>query len=153
MAKVSAGLLMCRHRGGQLEFLLVHPGGPFFARRDDGAWTIPKGAIDDGETALDAARREFAEETGLPAPADGLVELGEIRQKGGKRVSAWAFVGDCDPSLVKSTTFEMEWPRGSGRMQRFPEVDRAGFFGPDAARVKLLEAQIPFLDRAAAALG
>lgn len=154
MAKVSAGLLMCREAGAGLEFLLVHPGGPFFARKDDGAWTIPKGLVDPGETALDAALREFEEETGFgPPPKDALVSLGEIKQKGGKRVSAWAFLGDCDPGALRPGTFEMEWPRGSGRMQTFPEVDRADFFDADRARVKLLAAQTPFIERALHALG
>ena len=152
--KVSAGLLMCRRAESGLEFLLVHPGGPFFSRKDDGAWTIPKGLVDPGETPLEAALREFTEETGFATPSDdALVPLGEIRQKGGKRVSAWAFLGDCDPGTLKSETFEMEWPRGSGRMQTFPEVDRAEFFDADRARVKVLAAQAPFIDRALDALG
>lgn len=152
--KFSAGLLMCRRGESGIEFLLVHPGGPFFARKDDGAWTIPKGLVDPGETPLEAAMREFTEETGFAAPPDdALVPLGEIRQKGGKRVSAWAFLGDCDPKALKSETFEMEWPRGSGRMQTFPEVDRADFFDAERARVKVLAAQVPFIDRALDAIG
>lgn len=153
MVAVSAGLLMCRRSGPTLQFLLVHPGGPFFARRDAGAWTIPKGGVDPGETALEAARREFGEETGFAPPSDGLVELGEIRQKSGKRVLAWAVLGDCDPAQVNSATFEMEWPRGSGRMREFPEVDRAQFFDLAQARTKIIAAQAPLLDRALAALG
>ena len=149
MPKVSAGLLMCRRAARGIEFLLVHPGGPFFARKDEGAWTIPQGLVDPGETPFEAALREFTEETGFAAPpADALVTLGEVRQKGGKRVSAWAFLGDCNPMALKSETFEMEWPRGSGRMQTFPEVDRGEFFDADRARVKVLAAQVPFIDRA-----
>lgn len=145
---------MCRAAESGLEFLLVHPGGPFFARKDDGAWTIPKGLVDPGESPLEAALREFTEETGFAAPPnDVLVPLGEIRQKGGKRVSVWAFLGDCDPTALKSTTFEMEWPRGSGRMQTFPEVDRAEFFDADRARMKVLAAQVPLIDRALDAIG
>ena len=152
--KISAGLLMCRHIDARLELLLVHPGGPYFARKDDGAWTIPKGLVDPDETPLAAALREFHEETGFPVPPEAaLVPLGEIRQKGGKRVWAWAFMGDCDPSALQSDSFEMEWPRGSGRMQSFPEVDRAEFFDADRARVKVLAAQVPFIDRVLDAFG
>ncbi len=149
---VSAGLLMFRRGRGALEVLLAHPGGPFFARRDAGAWTVPKGLVEDGEDLLVAARREFAEETALPTPDGGYVDLGEARLASGKRVRAWAFEGDCDPADVRSNTFELEWPPRSGRVQAFPEVDRAAWFGPDAARTALPDAQHVFLERLAAAL-
>jgi predicted NUDIX family NTP pyrophosphohydrolase len=142
---------MYRRRGGSFEILLAHPGGPFWARKDDGAWTLPKGEYDDGEEALAAARREFAEETGVAA--DGpFIELGELRQKSGKQVRAWAFESDCDPATLKSNLFEMEWPPRSGRMQSFPEIDRLAWFAPAEARVKLLPSQLPFLERLAASL-
>jgi predicted NUDIX family NTP pyrophosphohydrolase len=149
----SAGILLYRHAGGGLEVLLVHPGGPFFARRDDGAWSIPKGVHEDGEEPLAAARREFAEELGSPCPDGEALDLGEIRQKSGKRVMAWAVAGDLDASTIASNTFEVEWPPRSGRKQTFPEVDRAAWFALDAARVKLLAAQAEFLDRLAERLG
>jgi predicted NUDIX family NTP pyrophosphohydrolase len=144
MPQRSAGILL--HRPGP-EVLLVHPGGPFFARRDDGAWSIPKGLYEDGEEPLAAARREFAEELGSPCPDGPALELGEIRQRNGKRVTAWAVAGDLDPTAITSNTFELEWPPRSGRLQTFPEVDRAGWFTIDAARVKILAAQAAFLDR------
>ena len=122
---VSAGLLMYRHRDGALEVLLVHPGGPFFAKKDAGAWSVPKGIVENGEADLDAARREFEEETSFAVTTERFLELGEVRQKGGKRVRAWAFEGDCDPSEFESNTFELEWPPRSGRVRAFPEVDRA----------------------------
>ena len=132
----------------ELELLLVHPGGPFFRNKDNGSWTIPKGVVERGEDPLETARREFSEETGFEAPeADACLSLGEIRQKGGKHVQAWAFAGDCDPSLLKSNTFELEWPPRSGNKRRFPEVDRADFFGPDEAKLKLNPAQASFVDR------
>jgi predicted NUDIX family NTP pyrophosphohydrolase len=142
----SAGILLFRHSPTGAEVLLVHPGGPFWARRDEGAWSIPKGEHDEGEAALDAARREFEEETGSPAPEE-LVELGEVRQKSGKHVQAWAGEGDLDADAIRSTTFELEWPPRSGRTQTFPEVDRAGWFDLDEARRKLLPGQVPFVDR------
>lgn len=151
MPKVSAGLLMVRERGPA--FFLVHPGGPFFRARDEGVWTIPKGLVAPGEALLEAAKREFREETGLLVVARDFVPLGHIRQKGGKIVHAWAFRGDCDPAAVTSNTCSIEWPRGSGRRLVFPEVDRAGFFDEATARVKLLEAQVPFIDRAIEGLG
>lgn len=153
MAKTSGGLLMCRRTEAGLEFLLAHPGGPFFARKDAGAWTIPKGLVDPDEDPLVAARREFEEETGLSIEADRFEPLGEVRQKGGKRVQAWAFWGDCDPAALRSNTFSMQWPPGSGRWQEFPEIDRAAFFDADTARRKLLPEQVPFIDRAVQALG
>jgi predicted NUDIX family NTP pyrophosphohydrolase len=124
-------------------------GGPFWARRDAGAWTVPKGEHGADEAPLDAARREFAEELGLAAPAGGFVELGTVRQSGGKHVAVWAVEGDLDPGEVQPGTFEMEWPRGSGRIQRFPETDRVAWFGLDAARDRIVAGQRPFLDRLA----
>jgi predicted NUDIX family NTP pyrophosphohydrolase len=143
----SAGILLFRRPAGTLELLLVHPGGPYWARKDDGAWSIPKGEHADGEDALACARREFEEETGTVPPPGDLVELGEVRQRSGKRVSAWAAEGDLDPESVRSNTFSVEWPPRSGRMQEFPEVDRAGWFGPDDARRLLVPAQAAFVDR------
>jgi len=150
MPKRSAGLVVWRRSADGLEVLLVHPGGPFWARKDDGAWSIPKGEIDGDEEPLAVAAREFAEELGtLPPALDAAIALGEVRQPGGKIVTAWAVEGDIDVSGVRSNTFDMEWPRGSGRMRTFPEVDRAEWFGPERARVKLLAGQVPFLDRLA----
>jgi predicted NUDIX family NTP pyrophosphohydrolase len=127
--------------------LLVHPGGPFWARKDAGAWSVPKGEHGDDEDPRECARREFEEETGTALPPGELAELGAVRLKSGKRVAAWAAEGDLDPEGITSNTFEMEWPPRSGRMQAFPEVDRAGWFGLDEAREKLNPAQAPFLDR------
>jgi predicted NUDIX family NTP pyrophosphohydrolase len=150
MPAVSAGLLMCRLCDGRLELLLAHPGGPFFARKDEGAWTIPKGLVDPGEDPLAAARRELAEETGIVAPEDdaAFVSLGHIVQKAGKRVHAWAFLGDCDPAALTSNTFEIEWPPRSGRRASFPEIDRIAFFAMDDAARKVMPAQLPLLRRA-----
>jgi predicted NUDIX family NTP pyrophosphohydrolase len=146
MRKRSCGILLYRHRGGQLEVLLTHPGGPFWQRRDAGAWTIPKGEPDPGEADEVCARREFREELG--ADVEGpLAPLGEITQKGGKRVTAFAAHGDFDVDRLDSNPFEMEWPPRSGKMQSFPEVDRAEWMSIDTARTKLLPAQIEFLDR------
>ncbi|TFZ00527.1 NUDIX domain-containing protein [Ramlibacter henchirensis] len=142
----SAGLLMFRRAAGALELLLAHPGGPFWARKDDGAWTLPKGELQDGEDALAAACREFEEETGC-APTGPFLDLGEVRLKSGKRVQAWAFEGDFDPAHLRCNLFEVEWPPRSGRLRQFPEIDRAGWFDPQAARRKLLAAQQPFVDR------
>lgn len=150
---LSAGLLLHRGEGSALEVLLVHPGGPFWAKRDAGAWSIPKGEIDPGEDPLAAARREFAEELGTPAPAGEAIALGEIRQKSGKRVTAWALAGDLDPATVVSNTFTMQWPPRSGREAAFPEVDRAEWFAPAQAREKLVPAQVELLERLLAALG
>ncbi len=147
----SAGLLMYRLVGGELEVLLAHPGGPFFARKDEGAWSLPKGLLDPHEEPLAAARREFVEETSFPVPEDGFLPLGEVLQ-GRKRILAWAFAGDCDPSRLSSNTFELEWPPGSGRAQAFPEIDRVAWFGLDQARAKLNPAQRPFLERLRARL-
>ncbi len=146
-AVTSAGLLMFRHRAGQVEVLIAHMGGPYWARKDDRAWTIPKGEYD-GEDALAAGRREFAEELGAPPP-DRFVPmpLGELRLPSGKRLTVWAGEGDFDTTTVVSNTFDLEWPPRSGRMQSFPEVDRAGWFTIEAARDKLVGGQVPFLDR------
>ncbi len=148
MPRRSAGLLMYRRSAGTLEVLLVHPGGPFWMKKDAGAWSIPKGEYEAGEEALAAAAREFQEETGLVARGP-YTRLTPIRQPGGKVVEAWAFEGDCDAESLKSTTFSLEWPRGSGRRQEFPEVDRAGWFGLDEARRKILPAQAALLDELA----
>ena len=150
---ISAGLLLYRMRDGSLEVLLAHPGGPYWARRADGAWSIPTGEVGDGEDPYDAARREFAEELGVPAPADAApIALGEARQKSGKRVVAWAIPGDLDPESTHSNTFEMEWPPRSGRRATFPEVDRVAWFDVETARRKLVPGQVPLLDALVAAL-
>jgi predicted NUDIX family NTP pyrophosphohydrolase len=137
---------MYRGTGPSLEVLLVHPGGPFWRNKDDGAWSIPKGEISAGENPHDVARREFFEELGS-VPAGALRALGEIRQRGGKRVHAFAVAGDLDVSTVTSNTFEMQWPPHSGRLQTFPEIDRAAWFSLPAARTKILDGQRPLLDR------
>ena len=142
MVKQSAGLLMYR-RPVELEVLLVHPGGPFWKKRDAGVWTIPKGLVEGDEDLFATACREFTEETGL-TPQPPFVELPEIRQSS-KRVKAWAFEGDCDPTQVRSNTFTMEWPPKSGNLQVFPEVDRADWFTVDRAQQYLLKAQLPLL--------
>ncbi len=147
MPRRSAGILLFREARGGIEVLLVHPGGPFWAKRDRGAWSIPKGEYDDGEDALAAARREFEEELGAPAPDGPPFELGEVKQRGGKVVVAWALEGDLDPATVRSNTFTIEWPPKSGAMKEFPEVDRAEWFGLDEARKRILPAQAPLLDR------
>ena len=143
----SAGLVLYRRRDGKLEVLLVHPGGPFWQKRDDGAWSIPKGEIAENEIGIEVARREFHEELGTAAPDGGAAPLGEVRQAGGKLVHAWAVPGDLDVSRMTSNSFELEWPPRSGRMQTFPEVDRAEWFDLDTARRKLLPAQRAFIDR------
>jgi predicted NUDIX family NTP pyrophosphohydrolase len=150
---VSAGLLMYRRGQNGIEVLLAHPGGPFFRHRDEGAWTIPKGRPSPGEQLEEAAIREFKEETGLPV-AEPLLPLGEIKQKSGKTVHAWAFEGDLPPGYVPaSNAFRVEWPPRSGRLQRFPEVDRAEFFQVPEARAKINPAQRPLIDRLCALLG
>jgi predicted NUDIX family NTP pyrophosphohydrolase len=146
MPKLSAGLLMFRRRHSALEVLLVHPGGPFWKNKDDGAWSIPKGEYSQADHALEAAQREFREETGFE-PGTDLIPLGEIRQPSGKIVSAWAFEGNCDPAGLRSNTFSIEWPPKSGQTREFPEVDRAGWFPIEAARTKILKGQAGFLDR------
>jgi predicted NUDIX family NTP pyrophosphohydrolase len=149
----SAGILLFRRRDGNVEVLLAHMGGPLWARRDAGAWTIPKGEYDDTEDAEQAARREFAEELGLPVPEGHLHHLGAIRQSGGKMVTAFALEGELDPEMIEPGTFAMEWPRGSGRMRRFPEVDRVAWLDLDAARERIVTGQRTFLDRLAAQVG
>jgi predicted NUDIX family NTP pyrophosphohydrolase len=151
MPRRSAGILLYR-RNGALEVLLVHPGGPFWARKDLGAWSIPKGEYEEGEDPLATALRELEEETGHRLEATDLLELGWIRQRGGKLLTAWAAQGDLDASAITSNTFTMEWPPRSGRRREFPEVDRAGWFDLPAARERLLAAQTELLDRLVSAL-
>jgi predicted NUDIX family NTP pyrophosphohydrolase len=146
-SKTSAGLLMFRRKNEELEVLLVHPGGPYFQNKDDGAWSIPKGEVATGEDLLARARIEFEEELGF-SPPGGWIELGSVKQKGGKTVHAWAFAGELkDDFKLASNTFELEWPPHSGKVQRFPEVDRASFFPVEKARRKINLAQNVFLDR------
>jgi predicted NUDIX family NTP pyrophosphohydrolase len=145
----SAGILLHRRGEAGPEVLLVHPGGPYWARKDDGAWSIPKGELDGDEDPRACALREFAEELGAPPPDGTLADLGSVRQKSGKVVIAFAVAGDLDPATLVSNTFELEWPPRSGRTQEFPEIDRAEWFDLDAARAKLNPAQVAFLDRLA----
>jgi predicted NUDIX family NTP pyrophosphohydrolase len=147
LPRESAGLLLYRRRDGGMEVLIVHPGGPFWQKRDEGAWSIPKGEVGDNETGIDVAKREFEEELGVKPPIDEVVALGSIRQAGGKTVHAWAAEGDLDVAQIHSNTFEVEWPPRSGKMRAFPEVDRAGWFPPDEARHKLIAAQRELIDR------
>jgi predicted NUDIX family NTP pyrophosphohydrolase len=149
----SAGILLHRSRGDEIEVLLVHPGGPLWTGRDAGAWSIPKGEFADGEDPLAAARREFAEELGSAPPAGDPDDLGEIRQKSGKRVYAWAIRGDLDATRIVSNTCPLEWPPRSGKMIEIPEVDRAEWFGLATAREKINSGQVPLLDRLEALLG
>ena len=150
--KMSAGILLFRKANDGIEVLLGHMGGPFWARRDEGAWSIPKGEYEPPEDALAAARREFTEELGLPVPPGELIELGEAKQSGGKIVTIWAVEGDLDPDAVVPGTFEMEWPPRSGRRQAFPEIDRGAWFSLDIAEQKIVSGQRPFLDRLAPAV-
>jgi predicted NUDIX family NTP pyrophosphohydrolase len=152
MPERSAGLLLYRLSASGPEFFLVHPGGPFWAKKDEGAWTIPKGLLQGEEPALDAARREFAEETGFAIEGDFLA-LGEFRQPSGKRILAWAVEGDADPAALRSNEFTMEWPPRSGRQAAFPEVDRGGWFDAEAARAKLAKGQVPILEALLGRLG
>lgn len=152
MPQYSAGLLLYRLRKGAPEVLLVHPGGPFWAKKDDGAWSIPKGLCDPGEDPLAAARREFAEETGFATQGDCL-DLGAFRQPHGKIIHAFACAGDADPAQMKSNSFGLEWPPKSGRVQHFPEADRAAWFAPAEARRKLTKGQVAILDALLALLG
>lgn len=154
-AKHSAGILLFRRAAGELQVLLVHPGGPYWAKRDEGAWTIPKGECEEGEEPLVCALRELGEELGAAPDLDpeALIELGSVRQKSGKVVEAWAAEADFDPAELASNAFELEWPPRSGELRSFPEVDRAGWFGPPAARRKLLAAQAELVDRLLEHLG
>ena len=147
MPKLSAGLLAYRRTDAGVEILLVHPGGPLWAKKDDGAWSVPKGEYEPSEDPLAVARREFEEEIGQAPPDGEPVWLGELRQPSGKVVSAWVMEGDLDVREVRSNSFEMEWPPRSGRTQEFPEVDRAGWFGLEEARRKILRGQLSFIDR------
>jgi predicted NUDIX family NTP pyrophosphohydrolase len=146
MAKISSGILLYRKQLSALEVLLVHPGGPFFARKDEGSWTIPKGELMEDEDPLKAAIREFEEETGYK-PAGDFILLTSIKQKGGKVVQCWAVEGDLDPAAIVSNTFEIEWPLRSGKMKIFPEIDRAAWFELPQARQKINERQIDFIDQ------
>jgi predicted NUDIX family NTP pyrophosphohydrolase len=142
----SAGLLLYRHRDNTIEVLIAHMGGPFWAHREERAWSIPKGEHEPGEDSLRAARREFAEELGLEAPAGGALALGSVKQSGGKIVSVWALEADLEIVEIHSNTFELQWPPGSGQIASFPEVDRAGWFDIDTAAVKLVKGQVVFLE-------
>ena len=143
----SAGILLFRRAPGGPEVLIVHPGGPFWAKKDAGAWSIPKGEYEDGEDPRACALREFEEETGSAPPSEALIDLGEVRQKNGKRVTAWAAEGELDAGAVRSNTFTMQWPPRSGVEREFPEVDRAEWFDPETARSKILPAQAELIDR------
>ncbi|MFI8992730.1 NUDIX domain-containing protein [Streptomyces sp. NPDC053542] len=145
--KRSAGLLLYRRTSGGVELLLAHMGGPLWARREAGAWTVPKGEYVPPEEPLAAARREFEEELGLPPPEGPYVPLGDVRQSGGKTVTVWAVEGDLDPAEIVPGTFEMEWPRGSGVLRAFPEIDRVAWCGPESAGERLIAAQRAFVDR------
>jgi predicted NUDIX family NTP pyrophosphohydrolase len=146
MAKLSAGLLMFRRCDAETQVFLVHPGGPFWKKKDHGAWSIPKGEYEKGEDPLDAAKREFEEETGIK-PEGEFIALDQVKQPSGKIIAAWAFEGDCSPKELRSNTFSMEWPPKSGHNQEFPEVDRADWFTLDDARKRIVKGQIGFLDR------
>jgi predicted NUDIX family NTP pyrophosphohydrolase len=152
MPRISAGILLFRRRGGSVEVLLAHPGGPFFAGRDEGSWGIPKGLVEVDEELEDVARREFEEETGSAAPRGRAIPLGTITQKAGKVVHAWALEGDLDPAAANSNTFPLEWPPHSGLWTDVPEIDRVEWFEPVEARLKLKDAQVPFVDRLLEAL-
>jgi predicted NUDIX family NTP pyrophosphohydrolase len=147
MPKLSAGVLVYRTINGVVEVLIAHPGGPFWARKDDGAWSIPKGEYADGEDPWEVARREFHEELGLPVPPGPRIDVGALKQPSGKVITAFAVEADVDVTDAHSNTFQLEWPKGSGRMREFPEVDRVGWFTVARARTKLLKGQHPFLDR------
>jgi predicted NUDIX family NTP pyrophosphohydrolase len=146
-------MLLFRNPAPTVEVLLAHMGGPFWQRRDDGSWSVPKGEYEPDEDPAAAARREFEEELGLPPPSGEWIDLGRVRQSGGKEVTVWAVAADLDPASIVPGTFELEWPRGSGRRQRFPEVDRVAWFDLGQARRKIVAGQRPFLERLAAHLG
>jgi predicted NUDIX family NTP pyrophosphohydrolase len=151
---VSAGLLLYRRRDSGVEVFLVHPGGPYWARKDEGAWSVPKGLVNPGEEELACARREFTEETGFDVSGSGPEhDLGTFRQPSGKHVHVWAIEGDCNPAELSSNLFEMEWPPKSGRTARFPEVDRGGWFNRPQALLKIVSGQRPVLERFYAELG
>ena len=152
MPKQSAGLLMYRYGGGALEVFLVHPGGPFWAKKDDGAWSVPKGEFVEGEDPLQAAKREFQEETGVVAAGD-FHPLDVVKQPSGKLIFAWAIEGDLDAAVIRSNTFSMEWPPHSGKIQEFPEIDRGAWFALARARMKIVKGQLPFLERLQKHLG
>ena len=147
MPKLSAGVLLYQTRDGVVEVLIAHPGGPFWARKDDGAWSIPKGEYTDGEDPWTVAQREFQEELGLQLPAGPRIDFGALKQPSGKVITAFAVDADLDVTDVHSNTFQMEWPKGSGTMREVPEIDRVGWFAVAQARTKLLKGQRPFLDR------
>jgi predicted NUDIX family NTP pyrophosphohydrolase len=152
VAEVSAALLLYRRKGDSLEVLLIHPGGPYWANKDLGAWSLPKGLVEPGEDEFAAAKREFREETGLEPPIGEYTFLGEVKLRSGKRVRAWAGEGDLDVTRLKSNTFPLEWPPKSGKLRNFPEADRGAWFAPAEAKRKLLLGQIDFVDRLLAAL-
>jgi predicted NUDIX family NTP pyrophosphohydrolase len=147
MPKLSAGVLLYRIRDRVVEVLIAHPGGPFWARKDDGVWSIPKGEYTEGEDPWAVAQREFSEELGLPVPGGSRIDFGPLKQPSGKVVTAFAVHGDLDVTDARSNTFELEWPKGSGRVREFPEVDRVAWFRVAQARIKLLKGQRAFLDR------
>ena len=149
MKKQSAGVVLYRTKNGQLEVLIAHPGGPFFAKKDNGIWSIPKGLYEDDEDLLKAAKREFEEEIGTKPPSGDYIDLGEIKRKDGKTIRAWAVEGDIEENQVKSNLFEMEWPPRSGQKQQFPEIDKALWFDINSASLKLQPAQVEFLKRLA----
>jgi predicted NUDIX family NTP pyrophosphohydrolase len=152
LPKLSAGILMFRRRDATLQVFLVHPGGPFWKNKDAGSWSIPKGEYGEGEDPLDAAKREFCEETGFEANGE-FIPLGRMKQSSGKAIIAWALEGDCSPAAIRSNTFSVEWPPKSGQQQEFPEVDRAGWFSLDDARTRIVKGQLGFLDRLAERIG
>ncbi len=146
MPKISAGILLFRRKGEDLEVFLVHPGGPLWKNKDEGAWSIPKGLVEEGEDLLQAALREFEEETGLKLSTDNVIELQPVRLKSGKVVHAFAIEGDCDPEEIRPNTFQMEWPPRSGRIQEFPEIDRGGWFSLEEAMGKINPGQVGLLE-------
>jgi predicted NUDIX family NTP pyrophosphohydrolase len=146
MPRISAGILLFRKKGEGIEFFLVHPGGPIWAKKDEGVWSIPKGLVEDGENLLQAALREFEEETGIRVDPEGCIPLQPVRLKSGKIVHAFAIEGDCDPGEIRSNTFQMEWPPRSGRIQEFPEIDRGGWFSLEGARKKINPGQMGLLE-------